>query len=128
MGGSEVLMAVYVDFHLVRPEHATIHAELQNWARWCFSRGAPDSHPMFRWAKPAQHWHAVEIQEVTDPIAAMRIEKAVQKLPAKHRGAVRWSYVFQGPPRKAASNLGLTLDGLAGMVHDARTMLKNRTA
>jgi DNA-directed RNA polymerase specialized sigma24 family protein len=118
----------YVDFHEVRPEHGAIHAELQNWARWCFSRGAPATHPMFRWAKPAQHWHAVEIQEVTDPLSAMRIEKAVHKLPTKHQAAVRWSYVFQGPPRKTASTLGLTLDGLALMVHDARTMLKNRTA
>ena len=115
-----------VDFHFVRPEHASLHLELLNWARWCFSRGTVTSHPMFRWCKPAQHWHAVEIPETTDPLAAMRVEKAVHKLPEKHQAAVRWSYVFQGPPRRAASDLGLSLEGLADHVHVARTMLKNR--
>ena len=83
---------------------------------------------MFRWSKPAQHWHAVETTEVTDPIAAMRIEKQVHKLPDKHQAALRWSYVFQGPPRRAANTLGLSLEGLADHVHVARTMLKNRMA
>jgi len=78
---------------------------------------------MFRWAKPPQHWHAVEISEVTDPIAAIRIEKAIHKLPSDNQVAVRWSYVFQGPPRRVANSLGVTHQALADMVHDGRSML-----
>lgn len=118
----------YTDFHEVRPQHAEIHKELQNWARWALQPwGAKAQHPMFRWSKPAQHWSAVDVPEVTDPIAAFKIEKAVCKLSTKHQAAIRWSYVFQGPPRRTANKLGLTLDGLADMVHDGRTKLKNAT-
>lgn len=117
---------VYVDFHLVEDKHLAIHEALQNWARWCFNRGGAHSHPMFRWAKPAQHWDAVNVQTPVDRMEAQRMEKEVGKLPTKNQAAIRWSYVYQGPPRRTAVMLGVSLDGLALLVRDGRQMLVNR--
>lgn len=116
----------YIDFHWVKDSHEKIHAELENWARWCFNRGGNSASPMFRNVKPSQTWHAVEISVPVNTLSAVKIEKAVGHLPEKHQTAIRWSYVHQGPPMKAARTLAVSLSGLSELVQDGRQMLKNR--
>lgn len=116
----------YIDFHLVEDKHLAIHKSLENWARWCFNRGSAHAHPMFRWAKPAQHWDAINVQAPVDGIDAQHMEKEVGKLPEKNQAAIRWSYVYQGHPRRQAQLLGVSLEGLFVLVRDGRQMLVNR--
>jgi DNA-directed RNA polymerase specialized sigma24 family protein len=63
-----------------------------------------------------------------DGMDAQRIAKAVGHLPEPHRKALHWSYIRPVNPRRAASDLGTTLDGLALLVRDGRQMLVNREA
>ena len=116
----------YVDFHYVEPGHAEIDQRLRNWALWLFGSNRARQHAMWIWCKPAQHWEAVDLRGAVDPMDAVAIEKAVCKLPADHRDAVRWCYVFRGNPRRAAQSLGVSMDGLALLVRDGRQMLVNR--
>ena len=84
-------------------------------------------HPM--WAKSrsnAWQWHVPEHRPTCDILKAQRTEKAVSKLPEKHRYAVRWCYVHRGHPAKAAKKAGVTIDGLYKLVRDGRQMLINR--
>jgi DNA-directed RNA polymerase specialized sigma24 family protein len=128
-----MLMAVKatIDFHAVEVKHREIHVRLENWARWCNGRNAPETSPMFRLyraparARGAEHtWSTVAV----DGMDAQRIAKAVGHLPELHRKALHWSYIRPVNPRRAASDLGTTLDGLALLVRDGRQMLVNRNA
>lgn len=114
---------MYVDFFLVAQGHEAVHEDLENWGRWCHSRPTGSMHPMFRWAKPAQHWEAINPASPVDKIKAQRTEKLVAAMPHKPQFAIRWSYVFRTPPRKAANALGVTLEGLALLVRDGRQMI-----
>lgn len=115
-----------VDFHSV-PEHQLgMDKRLHNWARWCASRSVGYSCPMFRWAKPAQHWDPVYPPPPVDTIDAMRIEKGVCALPENHRAALQWCYVLRFAPAKACRTLGVAMDTLAKLVIDGRQMLANR--
>src|SRR5512146_2435930 len=116
----------YVDFHEVRPEHAEVHARLENWARWCRNRPGLSVHPMFRGAKSGQDWEPVTVTTRVDTLDAQRIEKAVAGLPHRQQVALRWCYVFRTAPRKMAAGLGESLAGLADLVHEGRQMLVNR--
>ena len=61
-----------------------------------------------------------------DPLDAQDIEKAVSALPDAQRFAVRWCYVYSGQPRKAAQQVGETLEGLYLLIVGGRNMLINR--
>lgn len=128
-----MLMAVKlsVDFHAVDPAHYAIHGRLENWARWCNGRTAPATSPMFRLYRAAARARGAESTWSTvavDGMDAQRIAKAVAALPAPHRRAIHWSYIKPVSPRRAASEQGTTLEGLALLLRDARTMLVNRRA
>ena len=120
----------FIDFNHVEPNHHLIDADLQNWALWVrVSHRSPwTASPMFRQCRSnAWQWHTPEYRENCDLLAAQAMEKAVSKLPERHRAAVRWRYVFKGSPRKMANALGLTLDGLAKHARDGVQMLCNAT-
>lgn len=118
-----------VDYNYIKPEHETIHARLENWARWV--RVRPQSwptHPMWRlFQSKARQWDAVpHIPLAVDTLDAAAMEKAVYGLPVKHREAIRWSYVYGRDPVAMARNLGVSKQGLADLVEVGRAMLQNR--
>lgn len=120
-----------IDFHKVEEKHAGIHARLVNWARWCNGSGGPSQSPMFRLFVSPARARGGEIAHFSVPVDksdAIRIAKAVIALPEQHRAAINWSYVRPVSPRRAASSIGTTLEGLALLVKDGRQMLVNRGA
>lgn len=120
----------YVDFSHVEPKHAEIDGRLINWARWCVNKAAGGQSPMFRMYRSTDIWSPPDVgtAKPVDAIDAARIQVAVTKLPTPHRLAVSWSYIKRSNPRKAARELGHSLEGLALLVRDARQMLMNRGA
>lgn len=116
-----------VDYNHVKPEHEAVHERLSNWARWVRVRPQGwQTHPMFRmFQSKARQWEAPMIQNPVNALDALAIERAVSALPRKHREAVRWCYVFQGNPAGAARTLAVSKQGLADLVSDGRTMVKN---
>lgn len=115
------------DFAHVEPHQAEIHDTLINWSLWVKPGHPSYMHPM--WAKSrsnAWQWHVPEHRPTCDILKAQRTEKAVSKLPEKHRYAVRWCYVHRGHPAKAAKKAGVTIDGLYKLVRDGRQMLIDR--
>jgi|SRR3972149_990224 len=117
-----------VDYNYIKPEHETIHARLENWARWV--RVRPNgwaTSPMFRlYQSKNRQWEAPVIQHPVDTLDAVLVEKAVALLPVKHREAIRWSYVHCRDPLGMARTLAVSKQGLADLVSDGRTMLNNR--
>jgi hypothetical protein len=120
-------MSEYVDFSRIDDGHVGIHDRLVNWARWCDNRPRLSAgHPMFRWARSADHWAGSVVTVPVDNLDAAKMEKAVFKLPEKNKLAVRWWYVYRSPPRVAARALACSMDGLSQLVRDGRQMLVNR--
>jgi DNA-directed RNA polymerase specialized sigma24 family protein len=115
------------DFHTVRPEHLAIHDLLLNWTRVVRVNTAyAKPTPMFAHYRSSEVW-ACDTQIPADLLAGWKMEKAVGQLPPKHRDAVRWAYVHRRvPPQKQARMLAVPLLTLGDLVHDARSMLKNR--
>ena len=82
---------------------------------------------MFRQYRSTEIWAARD-SLVTDSLDGHQMEKAVCALPEKHRDAIRWSYVFwRIPPGKMCKHLAVSRQGLALLIHDGRSMLKNRS-
>jgi DNA-directed RNA polymerase specialized sigma24 family protein len=116
------------DFHAVDQQHEAIHARLLNWAEYVRDRrpGWP-THPMWRQGRSnSRQWHPPEYRPTLDLLDGHELEKAVAALPARHRDAIRWSYVYRTTPAVAVRLLACTYDGLHGLVKDGRTMLCNR--
>lgn len=126
-GGAAMLMKAraQVDFFEVEQKHMAIHGRLENWASWCYSSGGSGVSPMFRLYRP-DNYERVESLRVIDTLDAARVAKGVAQLPALHRGALTWSYILRSTPKQACKKLGTTIDGLALLVRDGRTMLVNR--
>lgn len=81
---------------------------------------------MFRQAKSNSfQWHSPEPKASVNVLEAVATEKAVSQLPAKHREALRWCYVFPGNPAAMARKLAVSKEGLRDLVNVARTMLRN---
>ena len=68
------------------------------------------------WAMPAP------IPVVNEPDGA-ELESRVGELPEPHRDAIRWHYVYQGPPARIVRSLGVTYETLAFLVIDGRRIL-----
>ena len=119
-----------IDFHAVRFQHEAIHLRLLNWARWANSgRGRATCMPMFRLYRPSNTQIQVEPSIPIDTLDGSNMEKAVAALPEKHMGAIRWSYVYSTwgvSIFKACRVLAVRQDTLNELVHDGRSMLKNR--
>lgn len=116
-----------VDFHAVQPEHAVMHARLANWASWVAVRGTHWMGPIWKMGKSnGRQWDIPELRAPIDTLDAVEVEKAVSKLPDKHRTAVRWAYVYKDAPIKRCRELAVSMEGLDGLVRAGRTMLINR--
>ena len=61
-----------------------------------------------------------------DKLDAAEIQKAVTALPDKHMRAIGWCYLRPTNPQAQARELGVSLQGLADLIHNGRTMLVNR--
>ena len=118
----------YPDFHLVRYEHIGIHDALLNWARVVRDNaGSAKCAPCFRHYRSSEVWISEPARIPTDSQAGWGMERSVGGLPVKHRDAIRWHYVYtRRPPAKAAHKLAVTQAMLFQLVHDGRSMLKNR--
>jgi hypothetical protein len=116
------------DLHTVRPEHLDIHDALENWARWAdSSRRSVGVLPMFRYYRPDNWERTVRSHSPIDVKAALGIQTAFIGLPEKNRHAINWAYLYYFiHPRKVCKALAVSDSGLAGLIHDGRTMLRNR--
>jgi DNA-directed RNA polymerase specialized sigma24 family protein len=115
-----------VDFFQVEAKHIKIHERLVNWARWAHSPQWGRVQPMFRLYRPDEHWEGQSPISSVDTLDAAKIQKAVSKLPEKHRSAIGWNYVKRNNPKRAAQELGVNVQGLAQLIADGRQMLINR--
>ena len=117
-----------MDFFAIEDRHVAIHARLEQWARWVRVRPHGwQTAPMFRqYRSKAFQWHTPEIRPQINTLEAVEMEKAVSRLPEKHRDAIRYAYVWQGSPVAEARRLGVTKQGLMELIQAARTMLINR--
>lgn len=116
----------YIDFHRVADEHQEVHSRLKNWARWVrvSPREGWTSSPMWRQVKSlVRQWHLPEHRESIDLLDAVLIERLVVRLPAPHRDAIRWCYVFGGDPVKFAGRLRVSKEMLHRYVEDGRRIL-----
>ena len=116
----------WVDFGAVAEKHHAIHDRLVNWARWCSGNTRLQVAPMFRGVQAAKHWDGIIVRNEIDTIDAQFVEKAVSALPAEHRLALRWSYVYRTAPASMARAIGCSLSMLQRYVFDGRQMLVNR--
>lgn len=117
-----------IDFHLVRDVNLPIHERLMNWARHVSVGRVHWQGPIWRLGKSnGRQWHQPAIQVPVDSLDGHRIEKAVSHLPEPHRDAIRWAYCFRHiQPFKVRRSLGVTERGLAMLIEDARSILRNR--
>lgn len=115
-----------LDFHEVRPIHAEVHARLENWARWCRGGRGGSVLAMFK-----QYRHGYEeptASSTVDTLDGHAVEKLVIALPEKHRTVLQWWYVKPFiPVWKVRKALALSTPAMFDLVHDARSMLKNRS-
>lgn len=118
----------HVDFASVPPSQWKMHDRLENWARW--ARGSDKQSgvaatPMFSLyrSSEAKRAHGSETSIPVDIADAMRVAKAVGHLPPKKRKAIHWHYLHPRNPVGAARELDVTMQELADLVRDGRTML-----
>lgn len=117
----------YIDFHIVPDGQLAMHDRLLNWSRWVRVNAPRWQAPIWRLGKSsARQWHEPAISDAVDTLDGHAVEKAVAALPAPHRDALRWSYVWQTTPARARRVLGVTNEGLQRLVVDGRSMLSNR--
>lgn len=119
------------DMHRVKFIHEAVHDRLINWARWCNGgRGGSSSAPMFRHYRAPKYQNAADqIRIPVDGLDAADIEKIVGLLPDKHRDAIRYFYVYSHRGMglwQAVRGLAVTRDTLVRLIHDGRSMVKNR--
>lgn len=123
------MMSRTVDFARIPTRQDAIHIRLERWARWVRVSPKPwTRHPMWRNVRSSRQWDAdPHIPEAMNTLEAHETERAVAFLPAAHRMAIRWAYVYphvhQGKVQRA---LGVTPDTLQRLIVDARDMLIHR--
>lgn len=115
------------DFYMVDDAHIAIHERLNNWATWCRGSTRAGVHPMFRMYRPDNWERDMQTAKAMDPLDAARVQKGVAALPEKHRHSVQWFYVLSGPPKVAARQLAVSVQGLSDLVRNSRQMLINRS-
>jgi DNA-directed RNA polymerase specialized sigma24 family protein len=120
----------FVDYFAVPDHQLQVHARLEAWARWVRVRPHGwQTAPMFRqYRSKAWQWERPDPKPTTNTLEAVEMERAVSRLPEKHREAIRWAYVFAGSPIATARRLAVTKAGLLELIHAGRAMLGNRGA
>lgn len=109
--------------------HDAINLRLEDWATWVrvFPQAWKPSPIWRQYRSHAWQWERPEPKPALDTIKCAETERAVSKLPEKHRTAIRWAYIWYYVPVNAVRReLGVTQDGLAGLIDDGRDMLINR--
>ena len=119
-----------VDLHAIPDSQAAIHERLVNWARWCHNKEAKNCSPTFAQYTSTEVWDAPEASIPVKILEAEETEELVTLLPYNHKTALRWWYVKSSThgrvgPAKVANILGLTLEGLAMTVIQARDMVQH---
>ncbi len=117
-----------VDFFIIRISHDVIHGRLINWSRWANPRGARTSTlPMFHGYKPYLYPEVKGGGIPIDTLDAVAVQKLMAHIPEKHRWVIQWTYQypFISVP-KVCRRLAVSREGLAELLHDARSMLNNR--
>ena len=118
-----------IDFSHVAPEHAEIHAELENWARWCIrgSRGGGHQTPMFRDYRPPSMYDTAVEPRVVNSLAAVATQKRYIRLPGQNRLALKWSYVEPWmSPGRVQRELAVTKAELLALLIAGRAMMARK--
>lgn len=118
------------DFSAIPTRQDAINLRLEQWARWVrVTPKAWGTQPMFRFAKSnSRQWEeSPVIHEALNTLECHEIERAVSMLPAKHRDAIRYVYVYpQIHINKILRELSVQPDTLQKLIVDGRDMLRNR--
>lgn len=119
-------MKIAIDWHRVPEYQWPMHARLQNWARYVRVHRVGARAPMWRYTLSSQRmWHMPAPIPEVDVSDGAALEHAVRELPEGHRDALRWHYVYQGPPARIVRSLGVSYETLSFLVVDARRLLMN---
>ena len=112
------------DFHRVPEDQEAMHARLENWARYVRVRNPSRPAPMWRFMRSnSRMWAPPGPLMVVDARDGDALEHAIGKLPTYYAEALRWAYVFRGPPARIARRLNVSYPALARLVVDARSLL-----
>lgn len=116
-----------IDFFAIRAGHEAVHERLVNWALWARGgRGGSGVLPMFQHYRP-DGYHELAVAIPIDTLDATALQKLMVLLPEKNRWAIQWSYVKPWiHAQKVCRVLAVSRDGLCELVHDGRSILKNR--
>lgn len=115
------------DFHYVPEDQKAIDARLANWADYVRVKSPSWVSPIWKLGKSnGRQWAQPEFRPACDTLDGMSLERAVGLLPAPHRDALRWFYVYRYGELKFRKRAGLTSDGLVRVLRDGRQMLINR--
>lgn len=113
-----------VDFFHIPSEQTEIHARLVNWARWASPGHRGSVHPMFRGYRPYLYPEPASSSPI-NTLDAAQVQKIMCRVPERHRIAVQWYYIINGSPARICRAMGVNPAGLAQMVVEARTMVRN---
>lgn len=115
------------DFHAVPQDQRAIDARLTNWADYVRVKFPSWVGPIWKLGKSnGRQWHQPEFRPSCDTLDGHKVEIAVSNLPPVHREVLRWAYVHRGGEIQFRKKVGLTREGLAQVLNDARRMLINR--
>jgi len=121
-----------VDFARIPQAQWEIHERLENWGRWSHGSDGRGRNvaPGFESYRTSDRWVERTYGELTvltvNSRDAVAIQKTVNALPGKHRQALHWAYIHGWKDAQGqAWKLGLSLQGLADMLADARSMVRN---
>jgi hypothetical protein len=121
---------VFVDFSSVPVSQWRIHDRLENWGRW--ARGSSQQSgkagtPMFNLyrSSEARRAYGEEVSVPIDKDDALKIHFAIVHplFDPQCRRALQWNYLRPKNPAAASRELGVSLEGLAGLVLMGRIRL-----
>ena len=116
----------------IDPAHDEIDRALLNWAAWLRGNGrAAAESPMFRLYRSSHArspYGQLTQAGLTITSLALNVERVMRELPEKHRAVLVGWYVWRSAPWVLARQLAIRNCELQPMLHDARTMARNRMA
>ena len=114
-----------VDFSHVPSNQYEIHDRLLNWAKWARGGNSRNVHPMFRQYRN-DYWEPTPSVTYADTVDALAVQKTMTHIPERYRLAVQWFYIARSNPMPVCRHLGVSKQGLADLVIDGRTMVKDQ--
>ena len=111
----------------VMPEHEAIHARLENWANWSKDRFRFQHCASAEWRYKSPPNDDDRMPRVLwDSLDAIAMHRVICDLPYKHRMMLNMWYITKPPMPAMRRKLGLTRDGAADTLKQARQMCINR--